>query len=219
MVLDSLLINRREYYVFANGLMTANQYGFRRELRNQLNRKNCLRNLARTTNAYSSDREAIIEEPGLINILHDSIFELDLGEGCEIIPFEVRRIHSRAIEIRCRLVSEIHPSETGAIKFSKNVAGRHERPQHSSSTRATKEYTRNGAEGNERANELAKEVAAGVDDGTPLAYTFVSEKPVKGAIEEVNANGKRGGRARLTSDKTFYWEHERILEAKSSPVI
>ncbi|GJQ68982.1 hypothetical protein Trydic_g19862 [Trypoxylus dichotomus] len=58
-------------------------------------------------NAYFSEREAVIEEPGLIvsrqvvrgcpqgsrsgpgywNILYDSIFELNLGEGCEIIAF------------------------------------------------------------------------------------------------------------------------------------
>ncbi|GJQ83685.1 hypothetical protein Trydic_g14392 [Trypoxylus dichotomus] len=147
--LDSLLINRIEYHVFANGLMSNNQYGFRRgrstvdaiervvgfvknakdesdysavilldisgafdhawwpQIKNQLSRKNCPRNLSRMANAYFSEREAVIEEPGLIvsrqvvrgcpqgsrsgpgywNILYDSIFELNLGEGCEIIAF------------------------------------------------------------------------------------------------------------------------------------
>ncbi|GJQ65722.1 hypothetical protein Trydic_g19503 [Trypoxylus dichotomus] len=147
--LDSLLINRIEYHVFANGSMSDNQYCFRRgrstvdaiervvrfvknakdesdysavilldisgafdhawwpQIKNQLSRKNCPRNLSRMANAYFSEREAVIEEPGLIvsrqvvrgcpqgsrsgpgywNILYDSIFELNLGEGCEIIAF------------------------------------------------------------------------------------------------------------------------------------
>ncbi|GJQ77957.1 hypothetical protein Trydic_g2318 [Trypoxylus dichotomus] len=147
--LDSLLINRIEYHVFANGSMSDNQYGFRRgrstvdaiervvgfvkkakdeadysavilldisgafdhawwpQIKNQLSRKNCPRNLSRMANAYFSEREGVIEEPGLIvsrqvvrgcpqgsrsgpgywNILYDSIFELNLGEGCEIIAF------------------------------------------------------------------------------------------------------------------------------------
>ncbi|GJQ67635.1 hypothetical protein Trydic_g8426 [Trypoxylus dichotomus] len=147
--LDSLLINRIEYHVFANGSMSDNQYDFRRgrstvdtiervvgfvknakdeadysavilldisgafdhawwpQIKNQLSRKNCPRNLSRMANTYFSEREAVIEEPGFIvsrqvvrgcpqgsrsgpgywNILYDSIFELNLGEGCEIIAF------------------------------------------------------------------------------------------------------------------------------------
>ncbi|GJQ68329.1 hypothetical protein Trydic_g23102, partial [Trypoxylus dichotomus] len=147
--LDSLLINRMEYHVFANGHMSDNQYGFRRrrstvdaiervvrfirnaknsaeysaailldisgafdhawwpQIKNQLSRKDCPRNLARMASAYFSEREAVIEEPGLSvsrrvtrgcpqgsrsgpgywNILYDSVFQLDLGEGCEIVAF------------------------------------------------------------------------------------------------------------------------------------
>ncbi|GJQ66528.1 hypothetical protein Trydic_g4514 [Trypoxylus dichotomus] len=77
------------------------------QIKNQLSRKNCPRNLSRMAHAYFSEREAVIEEPGLIvsrqvvrgcpqrsrsgpgywNILYDSIFKLNLGEGCEIIAF------------------------------------------------------------------------------------------------------------------------------------
>ncbi|GJQ74934.1 hypothetical protein Trydic_g9562 [Trypoxylus dichotomus] len=39
-----------------------------------------------------------------------------------------------------------------------------------------------GTQGNERADELAKEAAADADDGTLLAYAFASEKTVKSAI-------------------------------------
>ncbi|GJQ86212.1 hypothetical protein Trydic_g12477 [Trypoxylus dichotomus] len=39
-----------------------------------------------------------------------------------------------------------------------------------------------GTQGNERADELAKEAAADADDGTLLAYAFASEKAVKSAI-------------------------------------
>ncbi|GJQ69675.1 hypothetical protein Trydic_g2970 [Trypoxylus dichotomus] len=124
--LDSLLINRIEYHVFANRYMSDNQYDFRRgraeysaailldisgafdhawwpQIKNQLSRKDC----PRMASAYFSEHKAVIEEPGLSvsrrvtrgcpqgsrsgpgywNIVYDSVFQLDLGKGCEIVAF------------------------------------------------------------------------------------------------------------------------------------
>ncbi|GJQ69408.1 hypothetical protein Trydic_g6523 [Trypoxylus dichotomus] len=77
------------------------------QIRSQLSRKKSPRSPAWMGNAYFSDREAVIEEAALIvsrrvvrgcpqgsrsgsgywNILYDSVLELDLGEGYEIIVF------------------------------------------------------------------------------------------------------------------------------------
>ncbi|GJQ87652.1 hypothetical protein Trydic_g5741 [Trypoxylus dichotomus] len=46
-----------------------------------------------------------------------------------------------------------------------------------------------GTQGNERADELAKEAAADADDGTLLAYAFASEKTVKSAIAKESQRG------------------------------
>ncbi|GJQ70544.1 hypothetical protein Trydic_g22945, partial [Trypoxylus dichotomus] len=202
----------------------------------------------------------------------------DATKGGERIVAEIagRNIYSRDIEVGRRLGSEIHPSETGAFKFSKDVEGQHVRPsgiaiytdgsknddgtgaafvvyagdeeiyserlkldrvcdnyqaelvainaavkyakvmQVERATLFTDSlsvlqalrgmrkptelllqtwklirevnvelvWTRAhvGTQGNERADELAKEAAADADDGTLLAYAFASEKTVKSAI-------------------------------------
>ncbi|GJQ75221.1 hypothetical protein Trydic_g9821 [Trypoxylus dichotomus] len=206
-------------------------------------------------NACFSDREVVIEEPGLIERRISVVraagayatmsADIRTGELVKrrdvttngdrvIVEIAGGEIHSRDIEVKRRLVSKIHPSEIGAIKFNK---GKHVRPngiaiykdefKNNDGTAVyagdkeiyaieirpgrrylpgrTDSYNRGDklreanlirdvnvelvctwahvvTESNERANPLAKELAAGTDDGTPFAYTFVSEKTVKSAI-------------------------------------
>ncbi|GJQ79257.1 hypothetical protein Trydic_g5500 [Trypoxylus dichotomus] len=67
-----------------------------------------------------------------------------------------------------------------------------------------------GTQGNERADELAKEAAANADDGTLLAYAFASEKTVKSAIAK---ESQREWQTRWENAATGRWTKRFIGDA------
>ncbi|GJQ66208.1 hypothetical protein Trydic_g4266 [Trypoxylus dichotomus] len=111
------------------------------------------------------------QEPGYWNILYDSIFELDLGIGCEIIAFA----DDTTLLVRARRKSSI-----GAEQINKRLTRKREIAT-GDQYRVKVDASVCRTEGSERADELAKEAAAGVDDGAQLVYTLASERRVKSA--------------------------------------